>query len=474
MNSTCHGLPNIIRTKYTPIRIIWFFCLVLSTCYCSYTIIKSFLYFLSFPVLINMNFVHEYNTKFPAVTICNLNAINTRTAHEFINNYLNKLNLTIERFPIINESISSPKEFVEMNQNLIKSVIMSNLTIKNKEKKKLGFDLDEMLISCFYNGEKCKISDFKWIFTYDYGNCFVFNSENKLRSMKPGPKNGLKMEFFIGEPDIELDYTESVGLHVFVHNQSISLLFDQEGIDIASGKKTSIGVRRIFHNKLEKPYSDCVRNTHSINAYNSDLYRASINENSSYRQIYCFELCYQKQLNLKCKCSDTSIEVLSHSLKPCTSVEELNCSNNFNVEFYKNDVEAQCKSECPLECDKVSYMTNIFTSDFPSPYYAKLLQKQPWFQSKLERNMSWNEIKHTLASLNIFYEDMSYILISEVAEISITTFLANCGGELGLFLGISLLSLVEMVELLILILIEIKNYRRSRSQVFDFNFKHST
>jgi len=94
--------------------------------------------------------------------------------------------------------------------------------------------------------------------------------------------------------------------------------------------------------------------------------------------------------------------------------------------------------------------------------------------SKFERNMSLSEMKNTLASLSIFYEDMSYILISEVAEISITTFLANCGGELGLFLGISLLSLIEIVELVILIFIEIKNHQKSKSRVFDFNFKHST
>jgi hypothetical protein len=42
--------------------------------------------------------------------------------------------------------------------------------------KSLGYCLESMLISCTYNRILCTVDDFEWFYSYQYGNCYTFNS----------------------------------------------------------------------------------------------------------------------------------------------------------------------------------------------------------------------------------------------------------------------------------------------------------
>ena len=56
---------------------------------------------------------------------------------------------------------------------------------------------------------------------------------------------------------------------------------------------------------------------------------------------------------------------------------------------------------------------------------------------------------NSFVKLNIFYDSLSYELSTELAKMDIASMLASIGGNLGLFLGVSVFSLCEMVEVLI-------------------------
>ena len=57
-------------------------------------------------------------------------------------------------------------------------------------------------------------------------------------------------------------------------------------------------------------------------------------------------------------------------------------------------------------------------------------------------------LKRNVLSLNIFYDDLNYMLVEEVPSIDFLTLISNIGGTLGLFLGMSFLSGLELLELL--------------------------
>lgn len=49
--------------------------------------------------------------------------------------------------------------------------------------------------------------------------------------------------------------------------------------------------------------------------------------------------------------------------------------------------------------------------------------------------------------VNVYYDDMFYIMVSEAPDVTLDQLIALVGGNLGLFLGISLMTLVETIEL---------------------------
>ena len=58
-------------------------------------------------------------------------------------------------------------------------------------------------------------------------------------------------------------------------------------------------------------------------------------------------------------------------------------------------------------------------------------------------------IQKSFLTLHIHYSELEYTLISEQPSLSAIDLIANIGGSLGLFIGISLLSFLEIVEILI-------------------------
>ena len=74
-----------------------------------------------------------------------------------------------------------------------------------EEKKRLGHDLNDILISCYFDNTECSSSDFTWTFDLQYGNCYTFNSGfdqdgtkvNLKESLIPGSLHGLKLNIYV-------------------------------------------------------------------------------------------------------------------------------------------------------------------------------------------------------------------------------------------------------------------------------------
>ena len=125
-----------------------------------------------------------------------------------------------------------------------------------------------------------------------------------------------------------------------------------------------------------------------------------------------------------------------------------------------SNLDAECQKECPMECEQVNYDYQISQSNFPSPYHADNLKENPTIRSKLGENLTFENIKESVASLNIYYEDNQFTIIEETPKTSIGDLLGSIGGNLGLFIGASVLSFVEIFEIFLFLIQEIfkKNF----------------
>ncbi len=161
-----------------------------------------------------------------------------------------------------------------------------------------------------------------------------------------------------------------------------------------------------------------------------------------YRQRNCLELCFDLiylQEN-PCNCTNTS---LGNLWRDCFIFKEnskkLNCTFQKRTQFYLNTLIEKCSEYCPLECDSVSYSVSSIST----------------FQQDKD-------------IVYIYYGSLEYTSISQLPKIQPFDLVSNVGGILGLFIGMSFVSLFEIIEIFIELGFVFFN-RRFISRVTDSN-----
>ena len=427
IETTAHGIPNIIRAKSWILKIMWLFFVTKSSAFCCFMIFKSIDNYLDFEVVTKIHLQSNLPIEFPTVSICNWSPIVTDEAKVYFEE--NYYNLT--------EKFDDNVWFYKYSNIYNKST---------DDKKNLGLKLEEFIYECRFNSKACEYEkDFVWFYDFYNGNCFRFNSGRNSTGHSIGKKNvykigrysNLELNIFTGNYSPEA----FTGLNIIVHNSSVNPSLT-EGFQIPTGFQTYVAIKKIFINKKEYPYSDCISD---INSHKSELVQAILKTGYKYRQIDCFDLCEQSYIINNAGCYFPGLLNLNDS-KPCLSPEEIERYFNKSSEFLSFNLKNYCGPKCPLECDYVQYNTE---SSYANMKYSGDLHE-----------------KNTNLSLSVFYDSTSYTTIEEMAKTDLIDLIANIGGTLGLFLGISVLSFVEIFQLIGNIIIF--SVKKNSVKTFDF------
>ena len=432
-STTAHGIPKIISSKLFLLRIIWSIFLLGSASVCCYMIFKSISNYCDREVVTKTTLTNQLPTEFPAITICNRSPFVTNESISFYEKNLENLTKQLnQNNDSLTEQVSTYKLFEAFN-------------LSNEYQKKLGLELKELIYECIFNYQPCNYTnDFVWYYDFQFGNCFKFNSGIDSNGVSIGSKNiyqigkdfGLKLEVFTG--NYKYPSTEHTGLRIVIHNSSINPS-TFEGLTVPTGLDTNIAVNRLYYFKQPNPYSKCISN---IENHRSDLVQAIIKSRYQYRQYDCYLVCFQRFLVNKTGCYFPAIMNL-YDAKLCLSIKEF---KTFDIlllykDFLSMDAFHFCESSCPLECDYIQYSTTVSHANIKIPDNS-------------------NE-KYTNLSLKIFYDSWSFTKIEEIPKTDIVDLIANIGGTLVLFMGISILSFGEIIELIFLII----NFLLKKNQV---------
>jgi hypothetical protein len=339
--STTHGIPQIARARNLFLKIMWLIFFIICLSICSYNITNTFIDFITYKVNVNIQTINEAQTDFPAVSFCNLNSFKTSDPN---------IKARIDAI-IANKSL--PKEDLDRANKKMK-VINNILKQEALNEKKYGFNLTDLLISCFFKSYPCEKNDFEPFYDYEYGNCFRFNGNliNTKKTHANNPKGGLKLELYIGNNSFQSDiYTNKKGFRVLVHNQSqrhnndYFIELENKGYDVMPGFETNLIVKRIFYDRYPKPNGKCVDDQTKNYKYQTKCMSKFFND---YKQnIYSQELCQkyalQSYLDQKCNCTEPSLKLN----KSCILFEQVRCYENFFQMFDINSYEA-INNECPL------------------------------------------------------------------------------------------------------------------------------
>ena len=421
------------------IQFIWLLILFGSTGGTFYLISKSLIDYLKYEVTSQIEIIDEAPAKFPAITFCDSNPFSSIKAQEFMQNISLLYNIT-------NESTYSNRKLIY------------NLARIQASSKKFDFN-DRILfkppieIWCEFKSKNC-IDGLNWYWSYEYGNCFQFNSGFNVSNQsidfvdvaREGKDFGVTLGWF---PLVNLNNflsTGARGLVVFVHNNTFK---PNEEVFIEAGKMSYISVKRKKTKKYPSPYSDCI----DLNTYKSDLFEYIKKSNKTYRRKDCVELCIQRQIIEKCSCYFTGYDDMKTDSRPCLSLEDLSCLeenfSNFNLETCQTN-------SCPLECDSISYDLTLSSLEYPDEFiFEKVFNNQymkNWYLEKFNLNMSYNLVKSNYASVTVYYPSLQYEQISESPKTQIIDLFTQIGGALGMFVSFSIFTIFELIEIFLLIL----------------------
>lgn len=305
-----------------------------------------------------------------------------------------------------------------------------------------------MLLSCYFAGDPCKGSDFKWVYNYNYGNCFIFNS-NRTGSIKKltrsGNGNGLILELYTGANNDINDFDHETGMLVFLSNITQNY-FENSGVALPNSFRTKFLVNRFFHKKINYPYSDCVTDT--VSSQSTDLFKLTKSLNVSYSQSMCMDLCFQQFVIENCSCHDPRYAALTSTRQCLTKAEYICVLHNYR-QYLQGGFNQKCLVECKPECSKETFEYMLSSINYPAETYAgRALMESQIVKSKYQnRSLSYEELKSKVLAVDISYHKLDYTIISEVENMSFITLVSNIGGVLGLCLGMSFLSFIEIFEL---------------------------
>ncbi len=119
------------------------------------------------------------------------------------------------------------------------------------------------------------------------------------------------------------------------------------------------------------------------------------------------------------------------------------CESEKREEFLQGKLRKLCN--CLPGCEEKDYKATVSSAYYPSPAALKAIRAHGF------SNYSEDQIRKEFLHLKVFLQSMAFKTLHHNWRMSREVLLANVGGSLGLLLGASLLSLLELAHLLWLV-----------------------
>ncbi|XP_040027052.2 acid-sensing ion channel 1C isoform X2 [Gasterosteus aculeatus] len=433
-----HGLKFVFSPdKSKPQRVVWVtaFCLCVGLL-CTWSWNRIF-YLMSYPAVTKIYMVWAHNMSFPAVTFCNQNAFRVSPlTKEDLYHIGYWMDLMHANRTAMEGSVSILRDghkqgllgLLDLDSHAPPPDHGANTT---EMMGRLGHQLEEMLLECRFRGESCTHRNFSTIYTR-YGKCYTFNSgldgNPLLTTLKGGTGNGLEIMLDIQQDEYlpvwgETDETSyEAGIKVQLHAQSEPPFLHQLGFAVAPGFQTFVCSQEQRLQYLPPPWGDC-----KSTPIDSEYF-------STYSITACRIDCETRYLLENCNCRMVHMPGTS---TVCTPEQYKDCADPA-LDFLVEKDNDYCVCQTP--CNMTRYGKELSMVKIPSKASAKYLAKK--------FNKTEQYIGENILVMDIFFEALNYEKIEQKKAYEIAGLLGDIGGQMGLFIGASVLTILEIFDYL--------------------------
>ncbi|KAJ8298909.1 hypothetical protein KUTeg_022969 [Tegillarca granosa] len=406
-DTSMHGIKHVNQhQQYKLRRIIWLIAVIGMGSFMAYSLWTLFAAYVKYPTMSNINFEFVDELPYPAVTICNVSPYKKSALNG--DAVLDYYFLTISRMAsfVTPLDYSNPM-YADYNKPLDESWLQN-----------ISLTIDDMFLYCIESNTNAPCRERLTPYITEAGLCYTYNS------YEYGKRHGNMKTSLTGSNSAPTFYIH-INQDQYVYNQ-----------DLAAGIKV------VLHDPSEEP---------DVYKYLPAPYKATANEYCidtkgsdfvnplKYQQVYsrygCVRECKRDFIVSKCGCRS----FLDHGNETICSLAVYHlCYLNNSAQFASNaTLQAQCK--CKLECEFTKYDAAVSSTYFPATVYTNILNEMGLTNHRTD----WVEVR-------IFFDTLSYLSIQQIPEYTPEMLVGVIGGQMGIFLGASLLTLSELIEFIIL------------------------
>uniref|UniRef100_A0A8C4S7R1 Uncharacterized protein n=1 Tax=Erpetoichthys calabaricus TaxID=27687 RepID=A0A8C4S7R1_ERPCA len=401
-----HGIRYMyLRQKSCKGRTFWILAFLASVCLLCTWSSNRIHYLMSFPFHTRIHMMWANVINFPAVTFCNNNMVRFHK--------LTKSDLYFAGHWLANFSRFLPPKVPENMMNFY---------------YRLGHQIEDMLVECKFQGDPCGPADFTPVYTR-YGKCYTFNAnKNSSRITKQsGMGNGLEIMLDIQQDEYLPIWKETnetsleAGIKVQIHSQDEPPYIHQLGFGVSPGFQTFVSCQEQRLTYLPQPWGKCRPTTERmIPGY--DTYSISA----------CRLKCEKEEVLSRCQCRMVHMPGNETICSPNFYIE---CADDALAAFQKNSTDP-CTCETP--CNLTRYGKELSMVKIPSRGSVHYLSKK--------YNKSEEHIRENFLVLDVFFEALNYETIEQKRAYDVAGLLGDIGGQMGLFIGASLLTILEILD----------------------------
>ncbi|XP_035782625.1 pickpocket protein 28-like [Anopheles albimanus] len=469
LNTTIHGLKYVGTVSLTLWERAYFFVTFIVVTACAiYFISNVYIKWQSSPIIIGLNPIATSikDIPFPAVTICNMNQIRREAADRIKAHTLEQT--VLQAICSIDDDLNSTE--YEGKWSAVKKLLLTATQ-----------PCSRMLKACRYAKQTEKCTEIFQSVLTDEGLCCTFNTLDAAQMFKVTgavnmfPADGaastgshgtsrFRPLLWTPETGFEEEPTNATYPRVIPGpgvSMGLAMVLDANVSDYYCSSTSSTGFKIIFHSPTETPKITDYAQYIPVGSENRIIITPKINDaarqirkiaqaqrqcvfaseaNLSYYRVYsrnnCELECEAKLILENCGCVLYFLPKLYEDTKICSRADARCYELVRNSIAFTSNTSVSCS--CLPGCFEISYVPDLTTAELHVGQFDIR-------ETMLEDVKDEKYAKENLALVYVFVKDTYYRSFTKGELVGFTDFLSNVGGLLGLFLGFSIISLIEVI-----------------------------
>ncbi|XP_023215424.1 amiloride-sensitive sodium channel subunit gamma-like [Centruroides sculpturatus] len=511
--SSAHGIPRIASSQNRFRRFMWIIVFLVAVAGFAYHSIYLILTYLSYPRMTTTEEIHADQIDFPYVTVCNLNPLKK----SYFADYLAEISTSTPRSTEDTQSddllefLTSPssddhgdfggggicfrsvEEFLQRSRTMDLSDMWMSVIATKENLSKFGHQSKDLVVQCTYNARNCfntsySIIDVDSYPSPRYGLChtIIVRQESLRKVIKTGSALGLRLTLNIEREEYLDLISPEYGARLLVHPQGTFPTLQRGGVILQPGTKTYVSVRMRKIERLPEPYRGCSDDFQKtlLAKYLKMTGQEFLLHHQVYTYEYCQTLCREAHLLNQCGCLEELALEGNKSCDPCNGTQA-RCRSGFYRSFTRASSTHECQKLCKPACTDIRYDLTVSQSEWPNVQQQQYaLKRWPNLNKRLGQSLSSSNSNNTTDTkeeiqinrkyfrknflrVHVYIQEMNYLSVKDIPGYTLPQLFADLGGCLGLYIGVSAITVVEIIEHVFSVFAFLYVKRKRNSQTRD-------